>query len=73
MKPYGMRRAPELEYPDVADIQGLGLKSSVGRYRKKGGDYRGYNHGEAKASTRRSQKRSARREGRFQVREELEL
>ena len=73
MKPYGMRRAPELEYPDVADIQGLGLKSSVGRFRKKGGDYRGYNHGEAKASTRRSQKRHARHEGRARVMEDLEL
>ena len=72
MRPYGMQRVPELEYPDVADIQALGLKSSAGRFRKKGGDFRGYAHGEDRARTRRSQKRSARHEGRSQIREQLE-
>jgi hypothetical protein len=73
MRPYGMQRTPELEYPDVADIQRLGLKSSAGRYRKKGGDFRGYAHGEDRARTRRSQKRHARHEGRARVMEDLEL
>lgn len=68
-----MQRVPELEFPDVADIQALGLKSSAGRFRKKGGDFRGYAHGEDRARTRRSQKRYARHEGRVRVMEDLEL
>lgn len=72
MRPYGMRRNPALQGPDVADIQTLGLKSSAGKFRKKGGDFRGYSHGEVKASVRRSQKRSARHEGRLQS-EDFEL
>jgi hypothetical protein len=62
-----MRRTSDLEGPDVADIQALGLKSSAGVYRKKGGDFRGYAHGRAKDEARRAQKRNARREGRIQA------
>lgn len=72
MKPYGMRRDPALQGPDVADIQILGLKSSAGKFRKKGGDFRGYAHGENRDRVRRGQKRSARREGRLQA-EDFEL
>lgn len=60
MKPYGVRL---IEGPDVVDIQYIGGKSSMGQYRKKGGDFRGYSHGDGKASTRRYWKRKARLEG----------
>ena len=67
MRPYGMKRISELEYPDVADIQILGLKSSAGQLRKKSGDFCGYVSSSAKHYVRRTQKRSARRDGREQA------
>ncbi len=64
MKPYGMPRVPELEYPDVADIQHFGLASHVGRIAGKSGDFHSYTRSAAaKASTRRYYKRIARAAG----------
>lgn len=43
MKPYGISRKKMAEYPDILDIQNLGLKSSVGRIKPKNGkDYKSY-------------------------------
>jgi len=52
MKPYGMKRDPELQYPDVNTIKTLGLKSSLG-----------YVKPSRKSKARRIQKRAARLEG----------
>lgn len=68
MKPYGMKRLPELEYPDVGDITNLALQSNVGRIsRNSDGDCRGYAHGNSKQRMRRLQKRSARRQGKIEA------
>jgi hypothetical protein len=63
MKPYGIPRDPELEYPDVGTIQTYGFKSSCGRLPGKSGDYRPYICCVDKARTRRIWKRKARTEG----------
>jgi hypothetical protein len=56
MKAY--ENIPWIEYPDVADIQSQARKSSVGRFRRKGGDFKGYIRRVAnKAQTRRYLKR----------------
>lgn len=39
MRPYGLPRFDNVEWPDAADICFYALKSSVGRFRKKGGDF----------------------------------
>jgi len=44
--------------PDVADIQADGRKSSIGRFREKGGDYKPYSRSDNKKKTRRYLKRS---------------
>ena len=67
MKPYGIPRDPELEYPDVGTIQAYGFKSSVGRIAGKSGDYRPYICGAHKARTRRLWKRKARAEGKAAI------
>lgn len=72
MKPYGVPRVPEIEYPDVADIQRLGLASHCGRIPGKSGDYRPYIRGQNKARTRRIWKRKARAAGRASVIEGLQ-
>lgn len=62
MKAYGLPRNPEVESPDVGDIKSYGLKSSTGRYKEKGGDYKGYTRSsKAKRATRRIFKKAARR------------
>jgi hypothetical protein len=50
MRPYGLPRICDLEYPDIGDIQLYGLKSSVGKFPGKNGDYRPYcrNHSKAR-------------------------
>ena len=68
MRPYGVLI---IEHPDVADIQAMGAKGSVGKFPGKGGDYRGYARGDNKRRTRRLHKRRARRDGRTQIREQL--
>lgn len=42
MKPYGLPRVRDIEFPDVADIQKYGLKSSAGRCFKENGEYKSY-------------------------------
>lgn len=68
MKAYGLQ---VVEFPDVADIQNMGAKSSCGKFRGKGGDYRGYADGAVKDRTRRSWKRKARREALNDIRAAL--
>jgi len=66
MKAYGMRRDPELEGPDKAEIQELALKSSTGCLKTKSGEYRGIiKNKDKKARTRRAMKKVARREGKI--------
>lgn len=51
MKPYGIPRVKDLEYPDVVDIQKYALKSSTGRM---AGDKKSYTRdAEDRHSTRR--------------------
>lgn len=59
MKPYGVKIE---EWPDVADIQAMGCKGSVGRLAGRSGDYHPYIRGANKARTRRYWKRLARAE-----------
>lgn len=69
MKAYGMPRVADLESPDVADIRCLALKSSTGRFKEKGGDYRGYiKNKKAKAAIRRSMKKVERRAAKEAIR-----
>jgi hypothetical protein len=42
MKPYGIPRSSDVQYPDVGDIQTYGMKSYVGQIIRKSGDYRSY-------------------------------
>lgn len=61
MKPYGVNN-PCLEHPDIADIHKLGLKSSVGHIRSKGGDIRSnFKSSDAKRRIRRYFKKLERR------------
>ena len=59
MKPYGVR---VIEAPDVVDIQEMGAKSSTGRYKEKGGDFKAYSRTKNKNSARRYWKKKARKE-----------
>lgn len=64
MKAYGLPRNSDVSFPDVADIQSYGLKSSIGRLPGKGGDIRSISKSSAsKRSIRRIFKRKARLEG----------
>ena len=71
MRPYGIPRVPEVEFPDVGDIQLFGFKGSCGRFAGKSGDYRPYIRGNNKAATRRIWKRKARAAGRAAIYEAL--
>lgn len=42
MRGYGLPRFPGVEYPDPLDIQGFGLKSSIGQVVRESGEYRSY-------------------------------
>ena len=65
MKPQGVKVE---EWPDIADIRKMGAKSSVGKFRGKGGDFRGYFKSKiAKAMIRRSWKKRARRQGKQEI------
>ncbi len=59
MKPYGVRI---IEFPDVADIQAMGAKSSTGRLPGKSGDFHPYSRSKNKTMVRRYWKRRARHE-----------
>ena len=54
MKPYGVPRIKDVEYPDVADIKRFGFKTSVG-----GKDY--FKNKSSKKSSRRIWKKKARK------------
>jgi hypothetical protein len=58
MKPYGVK---VIEFPDVADIQSMGAKGSVGKFAGKSGDYHPYSKGNSKKKTRRYWKKRARK------------
>jgi hypothetical protein len=61
MKPYGIPRILDVEFPDIADIHRFGLKSSIGHFSEKGGEFKSYiRNCHSKASTRRYWKRKAR-------------
>jgi len=42
MKPYGIPRDPELDFPDVGTITKYALKSAIGKPRGISGDFKGY-------------------------------
>jgi hypothetical protein len=71
MKPYGVPRVPDVEYPDVADIQKFGLKSSIGRIAGKGGDIKGYQRPNQKAYSRRIWKKKIRKLANKEIEGEL--
>lgn len=64
MRPYGVKI---IEFPDVADIQEMGAKSSVGTFASRSGDYRGYSRSVRKAKTRRYLARKARALGKAET------
>lgn len=64
MKPYGVPRVQELVYPDCADINRFGLKSSCSRLVGKSGDIKNsFRSASAKQRSRRVWKKLARRQG----------
>ncbi len=72
MRAYGIPRDLDIEYPDVGDIQHFGMKSSVGQFPTKSGEYRSYTRSaESRRSTRRLWKRCARRAGNKEISNEL--
>jgi hypothetical protein len=63
MKPYGIPRVDDFEFPDLGAINSLGLKSSVGSVPKHG-IHRGHHKNKVvKAQVRRFYKRKARAQG----------
>lgn len=72
MKPYGIPRTKDVEYPDVGDIQHYGFKSSVGKFPEKCGDYKPYTRNAAnRQSTRRYWKRIERAVAHKNIQQEL--
>ena len=70
MKPYGIPRVLEVEFPDVADIKRFGFKSSIGRVKTKGGDIPSYfKNSNAKRNIRRIWKKKARLNTKRELRE----
>ena len=66
MKPYGLPRFPEIECPDVSDIQRFALKSSVGRLPAT--EYKNYiRKAQNRTATRRYFKKQARRLSKQQI------
>lgn len=59
MKAYGIPRNQDVEWPDCGDMKYYGMKSSIGRYAKKSGDYAGPT-GEQKNKYRRMWKKMER-------------
>ena len=58
---YGLPRHSNVEFPDIADIQTYGLKSSTGKMPEKCGDYKPYvRSANNRAQTKRYWKRKAR-------------
>lgn len=66
MKPYGLPRDKDIEYPDKADIRQYGLKSSTGRLKTKSGEYKSYTRSaENRKKSRRYFKRKERTVGKL--------
>ena len=64
MKPYGIPRVPEAgAYPDLADINRFGFKSSRSRIKRHGHIKNSFHRPSSKASSRRIWKKLARRDG----------
>ena len=64
MRPYGMT---PIKWPDVADIQEMAAKSSTGRFREKGGDFKSYSRKIKKRRNRILQRRRARRAAKIDI------
>lgn len=61
MKPYGIPRDLDVQWPDVGSIQHFGLASHVGKFPEKCGVYKPYvRNTEKRNRTRRYWKRTAR-------------
>ena len=60
MKPYGLPRIKDVEFPDVADIQRFGLSSHVGQLANKSGTFRSYTKTKRKNQIRRYWKKKIR-------------
>jgi hypothetical protein len=67
MKPYGVPRVLDVQWPDVADIRRFGFASHAGKFPGKSGDYHPYISGVKKARARRYWKRKARRAARISI------
>lgn len=68
MKPYGIPRVPELEWPDVVDIQKFARPSRAGRIFRADGDYKSYiRNSSTRKSIRRYWKKKARNAGKREV------
>ena len=74
MKPYGVPRGKDIEYPDKADIRQYGLKSSKARLKTKSGEYKSYTRStENRKKTRRYFKRKARALGKVHTSQDIAL
>ena len=74
MKPYGIPRTKDVEWPDVADIQNYGLASHVGKFASKSGEYKSYTRNTTNRNiTRRHFKRIERINAKNTIQQELKL
>lgn len=72
MKPYGIPRVPELEFPDVADIQKFAMPSRTGRIYRADGVYKSYlRKSAARKTIRRFWCKKARNAAIREIREEV--
>ena len=69
MKPYENKKLNE--FPDVADIQEEGRKSSVGKISGKSGDTRPYSRSKNRKATRRTLKRSDKAKTNRNIKDEI--
>lgn len=61
MRAFGLPRSDDVANPDVGDIKNFALKSSTGRFREKGGDFKPYTRSaKARRATRRIYKKAER-------------
>lgn len=71
MKPYGLPRLSDIESPDKADIHNWCLKSSAGKFREKGGDFKNSRRNtKKKKQVRRSYKKAERHKAKEALRKE---
>jgi len=73
VKPYGLKRTLDVEFPDAADLHIYALKSKIGNLKEKCGVYRGTIKNKTnKRSTRRYFKRLERAMAKRAIRKELQ-